>query len=36
MTISKPPVEDFATDFDHTDPEWVANPFPIWDDLRER
>ncbi len=35
MTISKPPVEDFATDFDHTDPEWVANPFPIWDELRE-
>jgi len=35
MTISKPPVEDFATDFDHTDPAWVANPFPIWDELRE-
>jgi len=35
MTISKPPVEDFATDFDHTDPTWVANPFPIWDELRE-
>ena len=35
MTISKPPVDDFATDFDHTDPEWVANPFPIWDELRE-
>ena len=30
------PVDDFATDFDHTDPEWVANPYPIWDDLRER
>jgi cytochrome P450 len=35
MTI-KPPVEDFATDWDHTDPQWVANPYPIWDDLRER
>jgi cytochrome P450 len=35
MTISKPPVEDFATDFDHTDPVWVENPFPIWEELRE-
>jgi len=35
MTI-KPPVEDFATDFDHTDPKWVKDPYPIWDDLRER
>jgi len=30
-----PPVKDFATDFDHTDPKWVANPFPICDALRE-
>jgi cytochrome P450 len=29
-----PPVKDFATDFDHTDPQWVNNPFPIWDELR--
>jgi cytochrome P450 len=29
-----PPVEDWATDFDHTDAAWVANPFPIWDELR--
>ncbi len=29
------PVTDFATDFDHTDPTWVNNPFPIWDDLRQ-
>ena len=35
MTI-KPPVEDFATDWDHTDPQWVHDPYPIWDDLRER
>ena len=27
---------DFATDFDHTDPDWVGDPFPIWDDLRAR
>src|SRR5487761_2492793 len=32
----KQPVEDFATDWDHTDPAWVANPYPIWDDLRQR
>ncbi len=30
------PVTDFATDFDHTDPMWVADPFPILDDLRDR
>ena len=32
----KAPVRDFATDWDHTDPEWVANPYPIWEDLRQR
>jgi cytochrome P450 len=30
------PVTDWATDFDHTDPGWVADPYPIWDDLRRR
>jgi len=30
-----PPVHDFATDFDHTDPAWVKDPFPIWDELRQ-
>lgn len=30
------PVSDYATDFDHTAPEWVADPYPIWDDLRGR
>ncbi|MEY2567348.1 MAG: hypothetical protein QOE35_1877 [Actinomycetota bacterium] len=29
------PVTDWATDFDHTDDVWAANPFPIWDELRE-
>jgi len=29
-----PPVADWASDFDHTDPGWVGDPFPIWDDLR--
>ena len=30
------PVTDWATDFDHTDPQWVADPYPIWDDLRKK
>jgi cytochrome P450 len=29
-------VSDWATDFDHTDPAWVADPYPIWDELRSR
>jgi cytochrome P450 len=33
---TKPPVEDFATDWDNTDSQWVADPYPIWEDLRER
>jgi cytochrome P450 len=32
----RPPVVDFATDFDHTDPAWVNDPYPIWEDLRQR
>ena len=31
---SRPPVKDWATDFDHTDPQWMKDPFPIWDELR--
>ncbi len=34
MTGNHPPVQDWATDFDHADPVWAANPFPIWDELR--
>lgn len=36
MSRRNPPVTDWFNDFDHTDPEWVADPYPIWDDLRER
>lgn len=36
MKTERPLVTDWATDFDHTDPQWVADPFPIWDDLREK
>jgi cytochrome P450 len=34
--IDKPLVQDFATEWDHADPQWVADPYPIWEDLRER
>jgi len=34
--VEKEPVQDFATDWDHTDSQWVENPYPIWDDLRGR
>ena len=30
----RPPVTDWATDFDHLDPRWVEDPYPIWDELR--
>jgi cytochrome P450 len=32
----RPPVINWATDFDHTDKRWIDDPFPIWDELRER
>ena len=32
----RPPVTDWATDFDHLDPRWVENPYPIWDELRQK
>ncbi len=32
---AKKPVTDFAVDWDHTDPQWVSDPYPIWEDLRE-
>jgi len=28
------PVSDWATDFDHTDDVWAADPYPLWDELR--
>jgi cytochrome P450 len=34
--LARPPVSDWATDFDHTDPGWVSDPYPVWEDLRER
>ena len=32
----RPPVADWTTDFDHLDPRWVEDPFPIWDELRQK
>lgn len=29
-----PPVNDWKTDWDHHDPAWVNDPFPIWEELR--
>lgn len=29
-------VRDWSTDYDIFDPEYIKNPFPIWDDLRKR
>jgi cytochrome P450 len=29
-----PPVTDWINDFDHTDPRWTEDPYPIWDALR--
>jgi cytochrome P450 len=34
VTGNHQPVTDWATDFDHTDLQWAADPFPIWDELR--
>ena len=31
-----PLVQDWATDWDHTDPAWVKDPYPIWENLRTR
>ena len=32
----RPPVADWTSDFDHPDPRWVEDPFPIWDELRQK
>lgn len=32
---TRPPVTDWATDWDHLDPQWVEDPYPIWDGLRQ-
>ena len=32
----RPLATDWATDFDHLDPRWTENPYPIWDELRQK
>jgi cytochrome P450 len=32
----RPPVADWATDFDHTDPRWTEDPYAIMEHLRSR
>ena len=32
----QPPVSDWTTDYDILDPDYVADPYPVWDDLREQ
>ena len=34
-TVERRPVADWRTDWDHLDPRWRDDPFPIWDALRE-
>ena len=31
---NRPPVADWASDFDHLDPDWIEDPFSIWSELR--
>jgi cytochrome P450 len=33
---ARPPVEDWATDYDIFDPQYYSDPGPIWADLRQR
>ena len=33
MTL-RPPVTDWSSDWDHLDPSWMSDPYPIWRDLR--
>lgn len=33
--MTRAPVRDWASDWDHLDPAWVTNPYPIWQELRE-
>lgn len=30
----RPPVTDWAADFDHMDARWIEDPYAIWDELR--
>ena len=32
----RPPARDWASDFDHLDPRWVNDPYPIWEGMRKQ
>lgn len=32
----RPPVGDWTRDWDHLDPRWSADPYPIWDAMRTK
>src|SRR5882724_4622547 len=34
MTL-RPPVADWTRDWDHLDPSWLSDPYPIWSELRQ-
>ena len=34
--MTRETVRDWATDYDIFDPEYVKNPYPVWDELRQR
>jgi cytochrome P450 len=34
--VQRPPITDWATEFDHTHPDYAARAPEIWDELRER
>lgn len=34
--MARAPVTDWTSDWDHLDPAWVDNPYPIWRTLRDR
>ncbi len=36
MTGNHPPVTDWSVDFDHADPTYAADPYPIWEEIRGR
>ncbi len=33
-TPTRPPVIDWLTDWDHLDPRWSKDPYPIWEEMR--
>ncbi len=35
VTRKRPPVGDWMSDWDHLDPRWRNDPYPIWDELRK-